>query len=57
MKHIKSISLFLTYTLLIMILGFFSGVAVICRVQEKNAGRERTSVQETQPARVQEMVL
>lgn len=57
MKHIKSISLFLTYTLLIMILGFFSGVAVICRVQEKNAGREKMSVQETLSAERQEIVL
>ena len=57
MKHIKSISLFLTYTLLIMILGFFSGVAVICRVQEKNAVREKMSVQETLSAERQEVVL
>ena len=47
----------MTYTLLIMILGFFSGVAVICRVQEKNAGREKMSVQETLSAERQEVVL
>ena len=47
----------MTYTLLIMILGFFSGVAVICRVQEKNAGREKMSVQETLSAERQEIVL
>lgn len=37
--------------------GIFSGVAVICRVQEKNAGREKMSVQETLSAERQEIVL
>lgn len=49
MKHIKSISLFLTYTLFIMVLGFFSGVAVICHMQEKDSISGKAPLPETLP--------
>ena len=32
MKHKKSIGLFITYTILLLMLGFFSGIAITCRL-------------------------
>lgn len=38
----------MTYTLLLLVLGFFSGVALTCRLQEGNAAEEKEFVQKTE---------
>lgn len=47
MKHIKSISLFLTYTMLLLILGFFSGIVVTCKLTDH--AKQKTDILEADP--------